>query len=287
MNDNINRSDQDIPDILVEDYSASQTSHKNSGEKTPLSSQVGSLTSDELSVTSSQTSQRQKSHLSGRKLRSRLQALMRLKTDKQSQQKQQPSANVDNNSNELNTSSSTQTSDTYNGTKSLNYDAIPPLPKFNETSPEHNSENELKYVSGRADAPVDNNEEISEYEKITPQDYLRAVSSPACCSNKYGVTSINQLHPKHHADPMYEKHHIIFEGKALMNTTNTFTKYHGHHHHHHHHKTRSNKSLLNDPSKISQVDGYHSAGDKEKAKKNFPGDIFKHKHINNNIHIQT
>ncbi|TNN11837.1 hypothetical protein EWB00_004317 [Schistosoma japonicum] len=202
MDDNINRSYLDIPDILVEDCSASQTSHKNSGEKTPLSSQVGSLTSDELSVTSSQTSQRQKSHLSGRKLRSRLQALMRLKTDKQSQQKQQSSTYVDNDSNELNTSSSTQTSDTYNGTKSLNYDAIPPLPKFHETSPEHNSENEFKYVSGIADGPVDDHEEISEYEKTTSSDYSGVASSPPYCSNKYGVTSINRLNPKHHADPI-------------------------------------------------------------------------------------
>ncbi|CAH8452996.1 unnamed protein product [Heterobilharzia americana] len=87
MNGSTNRSDL-IPSIIIEDYSGSQTSRIHSGEQTPVSSHFGSIASDEQSVTSSHGSKHQKSHLSGRRLRSRLKALIRYKSDKQQQREQ-------------------------------------------------------------------------------------------------------------------------------------------------------------------------------------------------------
>ncbi|CAH8461754.1 unnamed protein product [Schistosoma rodhaini] len=275
MNDNVNRSNLDnnsiIPAILIEDYGDFRALHGHSGERTPISSHFGSIASDELSVTSSQTSQQKKSHLSGRKLRLRLQALLRSKTDKQ-QLQQQFNTNTDINTNELTTDCYTSehlVTDINDGTKSVNDDAIPPVPKFHETSPEHNSENVFKY-SSRMDGHNET-EEVVEYER--KEDNHRETLLSLSYSNKYEMKNIYQTQPKHHADPLYEKHHVILEEKALMNTANTFSTgghhgHHHHHHHHHHHKTRSNKNLPSTSLNVLQNDSSNSSTNKKTTEKN-------------------
>ncbi|CAH8446742.1 unnamed protein product [Schistosoma turkestanicum] len=299
MNDNINHSNSDnysIPVILIEEYYGSQPIRGHSGERTPISSHVGSITSDELSVTSSQTSQKQKSHLSGRRLRLRLQALLKSKTDKQQKQQQQFNTNIESDPSELTTGSSSYansvypsrhlSTDGYDGTKSANYDAIPPVPKFNETSPERNSENEFKY-SGRADDDHDDDsEDISERER--KGDNHTELLSPSYFT-KYAIKSIKRTQPKHHADTLYERHHVILEEKALMNTANTSTgghhghhhnhhNHHHHHHHHHHHKTRSNKNLTSTLRNVLQKDNNSkSSVARETMEKNNPVSLTEHK----------
>ncbi|VDP99649.1 unnamed protein product [Trichobilharzia regenti] len=281
MNDNTNRSDLNnntnnnnnpVPSIIVEDYSTPLQVQSYSGEQTPVSSSYfGSIASDEQSVTSSQSSRQHKLHLTGSRLRSRLKALMRSKSDKYESKTYQGNKNTaaDNVDPAAYSSSATITG-YYAGKneseiKSMNYDTLPPLPKFHETTPEYYSENEKKYTNGRDVEDGNDNDDGNDDNDSSMKSLIKGFQSTSLSSNNTNLSKyrtnqnrsplVKQFSvPKHHADPLYEKHHIVLEEKALTNTAGNAGQHshhshhhhhhhhHGNHHHHHHHHGHSNKT---------------------------------------------
>nr|CAH8831389.1 unnamed protein product [Trichobilharzia regenti] len=149
--------------------------------------------------------------------------------------------------------------------KSMNYDTLPPLPKFHETTPEYYSENEKKYTNGRDVEDGNDNDDGNDDNDSSMKSLIKGFQSTSLSSNNTNLSKyrtnqnrsplVKQFSvPKHHADPLYEKHHIVLEEKALTNTAGNAGQHshhshhhhhhhhHGNHHHHHHHHGHSNKT---------------------------------------------